>query len=81
MTIQTLMRERAALTAQLDAIPDDHASEPKFKETFAHRWAIEESVLSSTALTLADRDAQIEILAGRAHDGLDVADELTQLVA
>jgi hypothetical protein len=79
MTIANMMQDRAALTAQLDAIPDDLASEPAFKETFARRWAVEESILAHQAVTVAELRAQHATLAARARDGGDVARDLERL--
>jgi hypothetical protein len=71
MTIHSMMRDRAALTEQLDATPTDLTSEKAFKEIFERRWAIEDSILSRQATTLAELQAQHRVLAARACDGAE----------
>jgi hypothetical protein len=78
--ISTMMERRAALTAEIDAIPTDLTNEQEFKDAFDRKWAVEQTILSCKALTLADRNAQIKILAARAGDGADVADDLARLL-
>jgi hypothetical protein len=75
-----MMERRAALTAEIDAIPTDLTNEQEFKDAFDRKWAVEQTILSCKALTLADRNAQIKILAARAGDGAEVADDLARLV-
>ncbi len=70
------MEGRAALTAEIDAIPLGQSID----EVFQRRWAVEESVLSCKATTIDELKAQLKILAARAADGADVADDLARLV-
>jgi hypothetical protein len=76
MNISTLMQDRAAIDAQIEARPSDLSHEQEFKGALQ----IEETILSCRAVTIADRAMQIKILAGRARDGVDVADDLERLL-
>jgi hypothetical protein len=80
MNISTLMQDRAAIDAQIEARPSDLSHEQEFKGAFDRKWQIEETILSCRAVTIADRAMQIKILAGRARDGVDVADDLERLL-
>jgi hypothetical protein len=75
MTITDLMQTRAAIDATIAETPIDVSIE----DSFGRKWVVEQAILSCTALTVDDLKAQIKILAGRARDGLDVADELARL--
>ena len=66
MTMANMMKDRAALTRQLKALPDDLASEAEFKETFDRRWALENLILERRVITLADLKAQLRVSADRA---------------
>jgi hypothetical protein len=66
MTIADMMKDRAALTRQLKALPNDLASEAEFKETFDRRWALENLLLERQVITLADLKAQLRVSADRA---------------
>jgi hypothetical protein len=66
MTIADMMKDRAALTRQLKALPNDLASEAEFKETFDRRWALENLILERQVITLADLKAQLRVSADRA---------------
>jgi hypothetical protein len=80
MNIDNLMKDRAALTAQLDAVPEDLAHEQEFKDAFDRKWTVEQAVLECQALTLSELKQQIKILAQRAYDvGDSVADNLARL--
>jgi hypothetical protein len=81
MTIAKMMKDRAALTAEIDAVPADVSTDKKFREIYERRWALERVVLSCTTLTLDELRSQLRILAARARDGADVADDLTRLSA
>jgi hypothetical protein len=75
MTVAKLMQTRAAISAEIDAIPFDESID----EVFQRKWTIEQEILKRKAVTLDDRDAQLEILAERGKI-LDVSDELAALV-
>jgi hypothetical protein len=75
MTVAKLMQTRAAISAEIDAIPFDVSID----EVFQRKWTIEQEILKRKAVTLDDRDAQLEILAERGKI-LDVSDELAALV-
>ena len=77
MTIAKLMQFRAALTEQIEAIP---LGQP-IDEVFQRRWAIEETILSCRAVRLGDLKRQLAVLAQRAADGGDVAEDLARLAA
>ena len=66
MTIANMMKERAALTRQLQALPDDLASEAEFRETFDRRWALENLILERKVITMAELKAQLRVSAERA---------------
>ena len=51
MTIAKMMKDRAALTQQLQALPDDLVSEAEFRETFDRRWALENLILERKPAT------------------------------
>jgi hypothetical protein len=81
-SISTMMEARAEITRQLDAVPGDLASEEAFKEVFERKWAVEQTILSFKAATLAERDMQVLVLAQRAADlGDGVADDLARLAS
>jgi len=77
MTIAKLMHHRAAFTAQIEATPIDASIE----DAFEHRREIEQAILERKAVTLGELRAQIAILALRAADGADVAEDLARLAA
>jgi hypothetical protein len=78
--ITAMMERRAEITAELDAVPEDLAHEAEFQATFDRKWAVEETILSCKATTLAERDSQLLVLAARAHDlGDGVAEDLARL--
>jgi hypothetical protein len=57
------------------------AREREFERAADARWDAEEAVLRQTPQSLDDLELQLAILARRAEDGLDIACELTALVA
>jgi hypothetical protein len=75
MTIDNLMQDRAALTAQIEAIQPDQSID----ETFRRRWQLEEVILGCHAMTIDEIKVQLRILADRARDGADVALDLERL--
>jgi hypothetical protein len=78
--ITAMMERRAEITAELDVIPEDIAHEAEFNETFAKRWAVEETILSCKATTIDAIKEQIRVLAARARDVDDaVAEDLERL--
>jgi hypothetical protein len=79
-SISTMMEDRAAIDAQIEAIPLDLSSEQEFKDAFDRKRAVERAVLECQALTLTELKQQIKILAQRARDvGDAVAEELERL--
>lgn len=79
MTIDSLMKDRAALTAEIDAIPTDLASEPAFKRAFDRKWKVERSILAQKPTTLDELKYQLRILADRYRDLGDPQPELERL--
>jgi len=66
MTIAKMMKDRAALTQQLQALPDNLASEAEFRQTFDRRWALENLILECKFISLAELKAQLRVSADRA---------------
>ena len=83
MTIAKMMKDRAALTRQLQALPDDLiTSEAEFRETFDRRWALENLILERKVITLAELKAQLRVSADRADylsNGLRRPDSASRL--
>ena len=79
-SIETLMKTRDNLSEQMNALPIDVSTDKTFHEIFERRWAIEQTILSCAALTLAEQKAQLVILAARAVV-FDVAEDLARLSA